>query len=87
MNGLHVDSEQGWILVNVRRAVFYICSGPEQDISYIEMREERANVFFLPLEKHSRNEKNVAAKKCGLLYYNLTTVDWEDTAPLISQDF
>ncbi len=24
MNGLHVHSEQGWILVNVRRVVFYI---------------------------------------------------------------
>jgi len=50
MNGLHVHWEQGLLLVNVRLVVFYICSGREQDISYIEMREERVNGFWLPLE-------------------------------------
>jgi len=71
MNGLHVHWEQGLLLVNVRLVVFYICSGREQDISYIEMREERVNGFWLPLETYSRNEKKKPCS-CYICAYSLS---------------
>lgn len=62
----------------------HVCSGREQYMNYIEMREKLANGFWLPLEKYSRNEKNVAATNAPTRYRNLQkgSLMYRDRGPL-----